>query len=786
MKTAILVFFMTIFFTCTAFSRSKFEVSGQIKDFKTRESLEFCSITVLNHNDSIISLAATNQNGYFSFLLDGGAYRFIISMIGYKTDTTKIIGIAQDKFIGVIMLTPSVIDLSAVSVSESSREFKTDRDVQVVTDKMKFGAANTQDVLDRVAGVDIDRYSNTIKVDNDSKVIILVDGIEKDQQYIKNLSPDRLKKVEVIRDPGGKYALEGYSAVINIILKKDYKGIEFYTDDEFIADPDAKKAEYIPVVNNFSATLNYVYNKVNIYAKYNNNIAKFNFNTIGLKEYYTGLRIDHKPFSDNEYNTIYRQFSNNYTLGTDYYINPKHTLSFETNFGTQPRKHNGGNEEYIEEYKFNDVLVRTDTASLRNRAFSNNLYASVFYDGKIDENNEINSSFTYSNYNNSYTNEIRQNSFSAIESGNDHKNATRFYLEYIHTFNNKSSLQIGYGNTWEGLKSNFTSDSLRSFKYSDVRHKLYSYYSWQITKRISIKIGLAGENSNPISDGIKRSYFIAQPYLDVKIDAAKNLILKAKYRSGTTYPDISQTNPYSYFVDLRSVRTGNPNLKPAVLNKVSLQTTILNGLITIEPYYHFSNNYITEIGIFRSDSIFEYSTNNAGRYRNFGVEASVTIPFSKNIFLQSSADVYFSRIKYEGKTNKVNDWSMSTQLIYQNMKSKTLLGAQYQKSNQKLITAQGYYSGNNDFWLIFIRQPFFKDRLTLQLVYITPIALGVNYKQEHDIKTDYYSENRYNDITILKNIMILQLSYRFNKGKSVVKKEKEIEKINEKGNKGIF
>ena len=115
-----------------------------------------------------------------------------------------------------------------------------------------------------------------------------------------------------------------------------------------------------------------------------------------------------------------------------------------------------------------------------------------------------------------------------------------------------------------------------------------------------------------------------------------------------------------------------------------------------------------------------------------------------------------------------------------------MLGVQYQKANNKFITAQGFSTGNNDYWLLFVRQPFFKERLSVQFVYITPISFGVNYKQEHYIKTDYYTEDSYNDITLLKNIMILELSYRFNKGKSVNRKEKEIEKINEKSGKGLF
>ncbi len=785
-KIALAFFTVTLLLSKVSFSQESIQITGQIKNNETKEKIEFCNVLVINTKDSLITMGASNQNGFFSLTVAAGYYKLIFSMIGYKTDTTGIIAVGENKFLGVIQLKPSVVNLKEVSVTESSRETQTDRDVQIVTEKMKYGAATTQDVLTRVSGVGVDRYSNTIKVDNDAKVIILVDGIEKDQQYIKNLSPDRLKKIEVIRDPGGRYALEGYSAVINIILKKDYQGTEIFADDSFIADPDALKTDYIPVSNNFSATVNYVYNKVNLYAKYDNNIAKFNFNTFDKKEYYNGLLIEHNPVSNSDLNTKINQLSHNFTLGSDYYINPKHTLSFEANLSMQPKSYNGNSEYDHVVGSLNGSLLSSDTSMTKSTSSTRSMYASLFYEGNIDEKNVINSNFTFLNYNNNYTNLFSQKDMNINEAGTDNENSTKFYLEYTHTFKNRSSLQVGYGNTWEGLNSNFISDTSSKFKYTDMRHKLYSYYSWQIAKRFSIKIGAAGETSNPNSDGMKRSYVIFQPYLDIKIDASKNLIFKAKYRSGSTYPEISQTNPYSVFIDMQSVRTGNPNLRPEVVNKISLQTTILQGLINIEPYYHFSNNYITETGIFRPDGIFEYTTSNAGKYKSFGVEASVTIPFGKNVFLESSANVFFNSIKYADRTNKVNDFSMSGQLIYQNHKAKTLLGMQYQKANQKNITAQGYNTGNNDYWILFVRQPFLKERLTLQFVYITPISLGVNYKQGNFINTDYYKESKYNNIELLKNIMILQVTYRFNKGKSVNKKEKEIEKIDEKKSKGIF
>lgn len=63
---------------------------------------------------------------------------------------------------------------------------------------MREGATNTLEVLERMNGLSYDRYNRAIKVDGDSKVIMLVNGLQKNQEYIKNLSPNRIKEVEVM------------------------------------------------------------------------------------------------------------------------------------------------------------------------------------------------------------------------------------------------------------------------------------------------------------------------------------------------------------------------------------------------------------------------------------------------------------------------------------------------------------------------------------------------------------------------------------------------------------
>jgi hypothetical protein len=771
-----------------AMAQGKVDVTGQVKDPETKRSLEFCSVAVLNAKDSLISGGVTDQDGFFSIALNPDVYRFVFSFIGYKTDTTTITAVYENVFLGVIKLEPTAKTLSGVSVSENSAENQLDRDVQIVTDKLRMGAASTKDVLNKINGVTYDRYSNSIKVDNDAKVIILVDGIEKDQEYIKNLSPDRLKKVEIIRDPGGRYALEGYSAVINIILKKDYQGTELFLYDELMADPDALKTEYIPAQNNVSGTLNYVYNKVNIYGKYSNNITHFNLQSFVKQEYASGFTVDKGPSNDKDMNLNIKQLYHNYTLGADYYINPKHTISFEGNLSTQPMDQNKTNEHYNVTYMESIGIPYQFASESINKSKTTSSYGSLFYQGKLDENNLINSNFTFSNYQNHSFNIYNEISIdSRTEEETDAKNSTEFFLEYTHNFKNKTNLQVGYGNSWQKLNSNYLVESVNTpFSFSDFRNKLYAYFSWQKSKKFGIKFGGVAETSSPNADGQKKSYIIFQPYADIKYAPGKSIDFKLKYRSASGYPNISQTNPFSTVIDVHSIRTGNPHLKPEVTHKISLQMDILGGMLTLEPYYHFSNNYITETGNLRPDNIFEYTYSNAGSYRKCGVEARFSVPIAKVFFLQAGADLFSSSIKFDGKTNQVNDWSMSGDFIYQNQKVFTMAGFQYQKNMTKSITAQGYSKDDVDFWIVFLQQPFFKQRLSVMLLYFTPLKWGVDQYQGSYIKTDNYTETRKYDVSILKNFLMLEISYRFNKGKSVTKTEKNIELKKEKDTKGVF
>jgi len=772
----------------TLIAQNKVEISGQVKDAQTKNALEFCTVSVLNAQDSLVVGTITDQKGFFSVSVLPGVYKTVLSFIGYKNDTTPLTHVTANVFLGVFKLEPDVEMLKEFTVATRSADNLIDRDVQIVTDKMKAGASNTRDVLDKLPGVDYDRYSNAIKVDNDARVIILVDGMEKDQDYIKNLSPDRLKKIEVIRDPSGRYALEGYSAVINVILKKNYQGIELLINNESMVDADANNLKKTLIVNNTSGTFNYTYNKLNIYTKYDGNYSNFALPSYSGKAFDNGIVSENNIPSDMPLNTDVKQLNHNYTLGADYFINPRHTLSYEGHLSGQPASQNVTTVALDNNIFYTGALIKNFSSISKSVTDIQSSYNTLFYQGILDEKNTVTSNFSFSDNKSTYTNEYIENTpYKRLENGVNSKIGTRFYAEITHTFSPRTNIQGGYGHTWEKQHNRFSIfDAESTFDYSDRRHKFYSYFSQQIGKKTGLKLGCAAETSNPKTPTHEKFYFIFLPYADLKYDLSAMLSVKLKYRAASAYPAIEQTNPFTYVIDQQSVKTGNPELRPEVTHKISLQSNILGGLANIEPYYHFSNNYIADAGHLINDSLFEYTYSNAGYYKNYGLQANITIPFGKTLFLQNTLDIYNSSIIHNHLLNSIKGYKLSEQLVYVNESTGFVAGLQYQKNLQKYITAQGYNKGDNDFWISFVQKPFLKQKLNLTLIYFLPINWGVDFVQGSYIHTTNYTESRWNDISFLKNIVMLQASYRFNKGKTIIRTEKNIEKDTEKSTKGKF
>jgi hypothetical protein len=772
------------------------EVSGQVRDSATREALAYCNVGILNRQDSLVAGGITDNSGSFRISMNPGSYRVVVSFVGYITDTIQLDMGTENKYLGTIRLTAGQAELGEVVVKGATRGYTIDKDVQLVTARMREGSTNTLEVLERMNGLSYDRYKRVIRVDGDDKVIMLVNGLEKNQEYIKNLSPDRIKEVEIMRNPGGRYSLEGYTAVINIILKSDYRGTEIAALENGLLDLDNQMNIFFPI--NFSSlTFNYTYDKVNLYVKGNSTFNSFRIPGTSDQDYASGLSIRYRPL-DGANNMRIKSLSNGYTAGLDYYLNPRHTLSFESTVSAFPSRQSMDQTFDVTHYR-NDSLIDQYTSHTTNSSDTRDITNSLFYIFNISDATKLNAEFTYNRYDDSYTNTLSQsNGFERNETGSNHKDFTKFYTELSHTINDKSTVMVGYGNTWRKMQNDYMTvtrllpaepliNDTTDFYMRELRHKLYAYYSLSLNQKMSFKVGAAAEYSQPKTAETNHTYLIYQPYLDFNLTAHKMLDIKLKYRANTEYPTISQVTPFTQVMDQYTTMKGNPNLRPELTHTVSARMRVMQGLFSIEPYYGYSNNRINRVVNPLGGNMMEFLYENVGHFTNRGIKGDLTIPlFKQTLIIKTDFDFFNQSITWQERKNTINDWKMNTQFLYIGKKYHTVGGLIYQKGLTKIINAQGYDKADNDFWLAFVQQPLFKNSLTVMVGYILPVNFGVSYDQGSYTDTGLYTTRNVYNIDMLKNMLLVNITYRFNQGKSVRSIGKEVKTETERQAKKIF
>ena len=766
------VIFFFLFIGLSSFAQQEVFISGQVIDSETKENLSYCAISFFNRKEELVKGTVTDDKGYFEVALNRGKYKISVEYMGYQKLEKEVIISKNNQFLGTYKLLFDNKTLDEVTVKAHTKSFKVDKNVYSVTKKMKIAAANTNDVLDKISGVSLDRYTNSIKVDGESNVKFLVNGIAKDSEYIQNLNPNRLKKVEIVKDPSGKYGLEGYAAVINIILKQNYKGMELSLFNQAIIDSDTNDSKFLLPINNSSLGFNYTYNKINFYSKYSNVQNTLSFPSSIIKEYNDGRTIS-KTALDNANNLEKYSVNDNAVLGLDYYLNPRNTISFEARFDNIIFNKSDTNINYQFEEKNGETLIDSYAILEKANEKSTNNYQSLFYLNKLNDRDELNIDFTKSYYKGESTNTfIKDNTLDRLNYTQNSQDQYKLNAEFNHTINEKSSLNLGYGFNHLKNKNQFNTED---FNYEDTRHKLFGYYAFKPSKKVAIKTGIAGEISTPKALGETLTYFIYQPYLDIKYNYSKKVDFKLKYRSNSYYPGLSEANPNSIYIDEQTVSTGNPKLEPSVTHKVSVRSNILHGFLSIEPYYHFSNNYINQFGELRDDGIIEYTYDNVGKYQHYGVKGNIAFPIVKSVYWQTSADYYRSSIEYKGNKNAFNDIHLESNIVYVNRKKALTTGVIFQKGMNKRITTQGWNKWNNDFVGLLLQKGFYKNKLNLMLLYMLPIEAGLDYKQGEYVEAPTFNSLTTYDINLLKNVIIFKLNYRLSKGKSTRKTKKDID-----------
>jgi hypothetical protein len=768
MKNWIFFFvFTTLTFSVTAQNNY---LNGTVKDKSNSIPLPYCSILVFQ-GDSMNSFAITDEQGHFEIPINSGKFKLIIKFLGYISDTSFIEMDNENISIGTIYLKENIKRLNEVIIKSSTRQSSIDKDEIIITDKLRAGAATTIDVLGKIEGISYNKFNKTLKVDHEKNVLLLVNGLRKSAKYIKNINPNRISKIEIMRDPSGIYGLEGYTAVINVKLKKNYTGQELFIETMSAFDFNTPDINYLMPINEFNLDYNYTRKSLNIYSSFWGESTSFGLFQDIKRVYNDGLIIT-QTNQNNERNFKMKNVSSGLMLGVDYQFDSVHTLSFEGSADVTPK--NKTNNHYLIKNIISDSVLSSEIYNFSSSNSSTIFSGTVFYRGEFSKNKQLNTSFSYSKNRSEGLSNYTFLRKSTINDSKDYTNSFNTNLEWTQSLNKRISYQMGYGNTWNKSYNNFKTNTdltLQKISQIDFRNRGFLYGTYKISKALHTKTGIAIENSFSKLGNQQKEYWIYKPYFDLFYKPTDLLNFKLKYRRNVNYPDLTQTNPLKIRLDNFIVQIGNPNLKPSTVHKTSLKMNIMDGLFFTEVFYHFSNDYISPIGSLNNEGLLEYSYANLGGYEHKGVRLNFVIPFSENIIWENSATIFNSRMTYQNFTNSFTDWSGESQLMYMNEKRGLFMGVMMQKSNVKVISLQGYKQNDNDFWGFMVQKSFFKEKGNMMLMYMMPIDLVVDYTQNTHLKTPFYTENNTVNFNLIKNIIMIELSYRFQKGKEIKESE---------------
>lgn len=781
MKIIIITFLLLL---STSTYATTYQVFGKLKNAETKNPIEFASIAVKDfESDTIVTSMITDSKGEFSFEIKPGSYKLGIRCIGYKPLTKTIKVLDKNLYLKSIEMSVEINELSEVSVTASAYNEKYDRSIQTVTKQLKEGTNKLTDLLSKIRGIYVDPLDNSITVDNEKNVLLLVDGIRKEQTYVKNLPPDRISRIEVTRNPTGRYISEGYTTVINIILKKNYTGYDLFLEDQSLYSLDKSNGDDFLFKNRATANLTYTFKKINFYGSYSN--VKTNTNLLVENRKELGNSNLNKTAPLGVPNLDRDGLSHTYLVGADIFINSKQTISLETNFIRSPFNKNTSIQTYnneINSNNLNDAFISQLSNTQSNKA----QYSLLSYRNKISEKNKLELDYGYnqikSRTSNIYMENGQERNNQELESKN---NISILDLNFNHTFSSNYSVELGYRNTYRTYRYSFLLPNTGKEKNKDIRNLGYTYFSITPKGKIKSKIGLAFEQSILKINNQSKKYYSLQPFLNIFYNHSKNLNVTLKLNSDSNYPYVSQVSPFETTSDRLTTEIGNSNLSFAANYTSSIDFKFFSNRLSIEPYYSTTKNFISQTGNI-VDGHYQYSYSNLDEYESAGMKVSTRLALiPRKMFFNFTGSLYFDKTRFNGYTNKVNDISINSNLIYIHSKHKTLYALMLKRMNTKQIQAYGYYSNDNDYLGFFVKQPFFRQRLSVSVLYILPVNMGFDYSMKDHYEHDTFREDNNTNVKVLTNLFMLKLSFNLSKGtkiKSVKKKDYK----DKKESKGFF
>ncbi|PKA82963.1 outer membrane receptor protein involved in Fe transport [Ulvibacter sp. MAR_2010_11] len=580
-----------LLFCATPILAQTASVKGKVVDDKNNP---LPLVTVLLYTEgSGQPSAGTSTDDDGLFLLNNlvaGNYTLEFSYIGYQSITNSVL-ISETLDLGIITLAeaPEALGETVVEVRRPTIQKEPGKLIFNV-ENTSLSTGNTFDLLTKTPGVIVIQDQVTIK---SKPTLIFINGkrvylsATEAASLLKNVDASIIKSVEVISNPSANYDAEA-GAVLNIITSRaisvGYKGV---------INGRYEQAVY----PKYSIGTSHFYKNdwVNFYTGYSFNPKK------EYKDQFDEI-VFYEPSGDIKsiWNTDFTRTTKSYVhqgnLIADFSINEKNTLSFSSNIFVSPNKQFTNTVAA----EIANAQQQLDSTFLTNSDLKNNQYNLAFtgeYKTILDEKgSSLAATANYILYDEDQNQDVITNYF--LPNG-DFIRESSFFTKSLQQSNilttgldlniplESSTIDAGvkYSNidTQSGLDYfNTVNNSMQfnpalsdSFDYEESIYAAYFNFSKEWTKW-QFTLGLRTEFTKVNGDSQSLGIVNTQEYLDWFPAGSLQYHINDFNSIGLSYarhiqrPRYQSLNPFKYFLNENNFNGGNPNLVPAIDEKITL------------------------------------------------------------------------------------------------------------------------------------------------------------------------------------------------------------------------
>lgn len=737
-------------------NNNEFVFTGTVSDGETRKPLEYATVCFLGADDQVLLTAITDENGTFNIVAMNHPQKIRISYIGYKTMTKDITSISTS--LGTFSLQAEAISLGEAVVALENVRHKLDKESYLVTSQMAEGVASAEELLNKVPGVYLDRLSDAIKVNNQKDVLLLVNGVQQPAAYIRNLPPERIHSIEIIRELSGRFVSDGYSSIVNLKLNENYKGYDMYLSSFSGRSLSSETTAGVVIFTKPSFGISYAHPDYSFFANY---FADGERQKLLLAKdlSYNSFVLESRNPSKSKPKDIYDADKGAFAFGFNRILSPNHSIGFQSEMTSD--KENSSQMHALQRTETESQIQRSMKDSVSDNASAKAFVGTIFYEGKWTSRLRLYADFSYNHYSNDISNVYVLTDIQPYVSGNDYneyKNHTLLNVETQYLLSPTFSVSGGYSNSWRKYASN-SSQGVGFLDYREFRNKYFCYLSIYPSSAMQFKIGAAIEEVNSYNREVKIDYNRILPYAQLNFNLSKAANLNASYSTSQYYPSLYQLSPMSLVIDNYLSQTGNGELKSAVTHTAAIRLSLWNRL-SICPMFNYTKDDISELYLEKEYKLYRTFTNLDTR--EYRMQATFEQAIGNCFRWSNSATLYRTEALTTEPKNRAEGWLVDSRISYYSPEKAFGFQVEYHRNMKKQVLSQGYRMIDKDNWLIGVNKEFLGKRISLALNYIPPVSLGVRSEQLKVLSSSFYNERTSFNLKPYNQMLLLKIAFRFN------------------------